>query len=79
MKFEKELILDNLELRQLATRGGFYDLWNKSIKYFKTYEDAYEALEDIHEAQYFERKWSSYESYRMCYNRSLKKPKIKKR
>lgn len=66
---ENKLLLNERELRQLVTRKGFVEVYYRSTKYFKSYKECYERLEEIYEHQYFERKYSCYNSFRQLLNK----------
>lgn len=72
MIFTKRLILNEKELRQIITPSGFYEVWIKATKYFKTYVETYEAIEDIFVNHYGVRKYSGYDSFRKYCNRKIK-------
>jgi len=75
MIYASVLILNERDLRLMASKSGFAEVFYKASKHYKTYEQCYEALEEIYQIQYFERKYSSYQSFRQTIRRSLKQKK----
>lgn len=60
----------------LLTPEGFDErFWDNASKY-KTYKKAYEKLEDEYKTYFGKRKYSDYNSYRVCRDRRIKKGNI---
>lgn len=58
---------------KLATHIGFYNKFTSMINQFSTHEEAYEALENIHEVLFYRRKYKNYNSFRNGIKRYIKK------
>jgi hypothetical protein len=54
----------DIEKRKLINSKDFVNAWFRMLPHYKTYEDAYEALEVIYVGYYFKRRYSHYESFR---------------
>ena len=61
------------EILALLSPSGFNDRFHKHCKTSKTYVDAYEKTDTEYEQIFGKRKYSSYNSFRVCMNRRLKK------
>jgi hypothetical protein len=57
-KYEKHIL-------NLQTIEGFYDKWCNLISYYKTHEEAYEALEESYLFYFGRRKYKTYDSFRV--------------
>lgn len=61
--------------RKLLSPEGFIDYFLEIRMLYPSYEEAYEVLEDYHEAITGRRKYSEYDSFRRQYTRVLEKQK----
>ena len=59
-------------LSLLSPEGFSKRFWEKSKEY-KTYKEAYEKLEQDFEKHFGKRRYSDYDSFRVCRDRKLKK------
>ena len=64
--------MTELEIRRLTFPRDFAEAWFKLLPSHKTYEEAYEALEDIYLAHFGQRRYSDYNSFRQVKNRLFK-------
>tara|TARA_R110002020_G_scaffold2793_2_gene13090 strand:+ start:477 stop:680 length:204 start_codon:yes stop_codon:yes gene_type:complete len=61
------------EILALLSPTGFNDRFHANCKTTKTYVEAYEKTDSEYEQIFGKRKYSSYESFRVCLHRRLKK------
>ena len=52
---------------------GFTKVWCERTAFHKTYEQAYDSVEQLYISYFGERKYASYESFVICRNRYYKK------
>ena len=65
-------MIDKKILVLLRADGFIQRFWEKT-KIHKTYKSAYEELEDEYEGYFGERRYSDYNSFRICRDRKIKK------
>ena len=58
-----------LEILALLSSNGFESRFHKNCKLSKTYEDAYELTEKEYESHFGNRRYASYDSFRVTKNR----------
>lgn len=54
---------------KMATLEGFAEMFYKKTQEYRTYEEAYEACEQIHEKIFLSRKYANYSSFRQVLKR----------
>lgn len=64
--------MTDIEKRRLIYTSEFVAAWFKFLPSSKTYEDAYEKVEDIYEDYFGKRRYSCYSSFRVVKNRIIK-------
>lgn len=65
-------------LQRLLEPEGFIECFYEMLSYYQKQEDAYEAVERQHEAEFGKRKYSSFESFRICRDKRINKKKNEK-
>lgn len=58
---------------RLVTPEGFNEAFEERLPDFKTYQEAYESVERLHNAHFGRNKYKDYESFRTIRGRILKK------
>jgi len=58
-------------IASINSMEGFTELFYEKTKHYKTYEEAYEAAEQMHEQLFQSRRYSSYSSFRRALRRKL--------
>jgi len=64
--------MTDAEIRLLVYPRHFAEAWFRLLSQHKTYEDAYEELENIYIGYFKRRKYSDYNSFRNVKNRIFK-------
>lgn len=64
--------MTDIEKRRLIHTNDFVAAWFKFLPSAKTYEDAYEKVEEIYEDYFGKRRYSCYSSFRVVKNRLIK-------
>lgn len=62
-----------MDERAILTFWSFNELFEKEIKTGCPYYEAYNHIEQYHEVKYGQRRYNSYDAFRMARTRSLKK------
>tara|TARA_B100000927_G_C16319232_1_gene410678 strand:- start:131 stop:334 length:204 start_codon:yes stop_codon:yes gene_type:complete len=65
--------MKNTEIIALLNPDGFDKRFWKNTTKYKTYKEAYEKLEEEYELHFGKRRYSDYNSFRVCRNRRIKK------
>jgi len=63
------------DIRGLIYLNNFINAWFNALPHHKTYEEAYESIEDIYIEYFGRRRYSDYSSFRTVKNRSIKMKK----
>ena len=62
--------------KKIISYKRFYEYYEENTTRFPTYRAAYEATEDLYEATFGERRYSSYESFKQIRRRHRKKNQV---
>jgi hypothetical protein len=60
------------DIRGLRKLNNFINAWFNALPNYRTYEEAYESIEDIYFEYYQERRYSGYKSFEVMKNRHTK-------
>lgn len=61
--------MTEIEIRKLVNPKDFVNAWFRMLPAHKTYEEAYEALEDLYTGYFGRRRYSDYRSFRVVKDR----------
>ncbi len=60
------------DIRGLIYLNNFINAWFIALPNYKTYEEAYESIEDVYVEYFGKRRYSSYKSFEVMKNRHTK-------
>ena len=72
MNTKEELAQQIERMIQLNSHAGFVEAFWENVKTYRTFEEAYQSVEDEYEGYYGITKYSSYDSFRRVRDRKKK-------